>query len=321
MRKAAILVVAVALGAFLLWPHPVREPATHAGAASSGTTYYVSRSGKDWRSGTSPGSAWRTVARVDRARLRPGDQVLFRGGETFDDEPLIPRDGGASGAPITYGTYESGRAGLPLGVYFKHVDHLAFEKLSIVGPKQGIDGFGSDVLVADCAIARVSLGIQSHGSHWLIIGNTVDHTGDSGLLLYGASEYVSDNTITNTGLNAAIPYGKHGIYLKAPDSTVAGNTITNFSEDGISVRYRNSVVTGNQIRHGAIGIAWFQYDTRPGTSHWTGNSIAETTAAGIYISSIEAGTRTIERFVLTHNRIAPASGVSVNVATGVHATA
>ncbi|HZE04136.1 MAG TPA: hypothetical protein VE127_02865, partial [Solirubrobacteraceae bacterium] len=43
---------------------------------STGTTYYVSPSGSDSDSGTSPSRAWRTVKQVDRAALKPGDQVL-----------------------------------------------------------------------------------------------------------------------------------------------------------------------------------------------------------------------------------------------------
>src|SRR5262249_5041856 len=46
----------------------------------TGTTYYVSPSGSDSNPGTSPASAWRTVSRVNRADLSPGDAVLFQGG-------------------------------------------------------------------------------------------------------------------------------------------------------------------------------------------------------------------------------------------------
>ncbi|MGH2870529.1 MAG: hypothetical protein ACRDNK_23540, partial [Solirubrobacteraceae bacterium] len=44
-------------------------------APVSGRTFYVSVSGSDSNSGTSPGQAWQTVGRVNRASLAPGDGV------------------------------------------------------------------------------------------------------------------------------------------------------------------------------------------------------------------------------------------------------
>lgn len=44
------------------------------------TTYYVSPSGNDGASGTSTTSAWKTIARVNSARLSSGDQILFQRG-------------------------------------------------------------------------------------------------------------------------------------------------------------------------------------------------------------------------------------------------
>ena len=47
--------------------------------------YFVSPSGSDRNPGTSPQRPWRTVARVNRAHLVPGDGVLFQGGQRFSD--------------------------------------------------------------------------------------------------------------------------------------------------------------------------------------------------------------------------------------------
>src|SRR2546428_13415381 len=77
-----------------------------AGAAE----YYVSPSGADGNAGTSSGSAWRTVHRVNNASLQAGDSVLFEGGQTFSDETLMPAQSGAAGAPITFSSYGTGRA-------------------------------------------------------------------------------------------------------------------------------------------------------------------------------------------------------------------
>lgn len=48
-----------------------------------GCTYYVSERGDDSFDGKTPDSAWRTLARVNAAELKPGDAVLFCRGDLF----------------------------------------------------------------------------------------------------------------------------------------------------------------------------------------------------------------------------------------------
>lgn len=82
---------------------------TFADAANEGhaVTYYVSSSaGKDANDGRSPGSAWKTIGRVNSAPLGPGDSVLLKRGDLWRDQ-LIPVSGGPSG-PVTYGAYGDG---------------------------------------------------------------------------------------------------------------------------------------------------------------------------------------------------------------------
>ena len=86
-----------------------------AGVANA-TTYYVRAQGSDSSSGRSKASAWRTVDRVNRAALRPGDTVLFEGGATFGDATLEATRSGTAAAPIEYRSYGSGNARLTRGV-------------------------------------------------------------------------------------------------------------------------------------------------------------------------------------------------------------
>ena len=46
-----------------------------------GTKYYVSADGNDSNDGKSIDTPWKTLARVDKAQLLPGDGVLFRRGD------------------------------------------------------------------------------------------------------------------------------------------------------------------------------------------------------------------------------------------------
>ena len=75
-------------------------------------TYYVSASGDDGRTGTAIASAWRSLDRVNRQQLAPGDSVLFEGGRTFSGQLYLDRaDAGRSDLPVSIGSYgPNGRA-------------------------------------------------------------------------------------------------------------------------------------------------------------------------------------------------------------------
>jgi parallel beta-helix repeat protein len=73
---------------------------------ANATTYYISNDGNDSNSGTDASSAWQTINRLNSASLSPGDNVLFRRGDTFYGSIVASTSGG--GSPITYGAYGSG---------------------------------------------------------------------------------------------------------------------------------------------------------------------------------------------------------------------
>jgi hypothetical protein len=74
-------------------------------------SYHVDcAAGNDRRNGTDADRAWKTVARANRARLRPGDRLLLRRGCTWDG-PLLASWRGRPGQPIVIGAY--GRGTLP----------------------------------------------------------------------------------------------------------------------------------------------------------------------------------------------------------------
>lgn len=81
--------------------------------AAHGTVYYVSESGADGNAGDTEEAPWRTIRRVNRASLVPGDIVLFRRGDVWREQ-LRPHSGDAS-AVITYGAYGEGPKPVLLG--------------------------------------------------------------------------------------------------------------------------------------------------------------------------------------------------------------
>jgi parallel beta-helix repeat protein len=320
----------------------VAKPAAADGAAltvtippPAGTIYYVSPTGSDAASGTSPAEAWQTVEQVDRASLVAGDEVLFQGGATFADDALMPDWGeGASGtstAPISFGSYGQGQARITQGVWFSSGENLAFQNL-ILGGESGIagagfQGDGDGITILHTTIEHAALGINAEGEDWTIADSTINETGDSGMLLGytadapgdppGGSDFVvTGNTISNTGLNPADTYGTHGIYDKVANSTISDNTISHFTDDGISARYRNSTISDNRISYGDVGLAWFQYDTTAGVSRWTDNTISHMNSAGIYVCGVREGClQPLESFQISGSSITDYGAMEMNLQT------
>jgi len=73
-----------------------------------GSDYYIDATdGNDANAGTSTSTAWRSVAKVNSRTFSPGDRILFRRGQVWREQLIIPSSG-VSGNPITYGAYGTG---------------------------------------------------------------------------------------------------------------------------------------------------------------------------------------------------------------------
>lgn len=84
---------------------------------ASATTYYVSSSaGSDLNSGTSSAASWKTLAKANAQVLQPGDSVLLRRGDVWN-ESLVPSASGTQANPITFDAYGSGAPPTLSGYY------------------------------------------------------------------------------------------------------------------------------------------------------------------------------------------------------------
>jgi hypothetical protein len=75
------------------------------------TTYYVDNCvtpGSDSNSGTSPSSAWLTVAHINAQTFNAGDSILFQRTCIWYGTALTAPSSGTSGSPITFGAYGTG---------------------------------------------------------------------------------------------------------------------------------------------------------------------------------------------------------------------
>ncbi len=79
-------------------------------SACQATTYHLSPDGDDAATGTTSESAWKTIAKVNKQTLQPGDQILFQRGGTWINERLLITASGTKDKPIIIGAYGKGQA-------------------------------------------------------------------------------------------------------------------------------------------------------------------------------------------------------------------
>jgi len=74
----------------------------------AGIVYYIdATNGNDLNDGLSEVSAWKTIAKVNAQSFSPGDSILFKRGEIWREQLVVPSSGSA-GNPITFSAYGSG---------------------------------------------------------------------------------------------------------------------------------------------------------------------------------------------------------------------
>lgn len=119
--------------------------ATAAATVAHADSWYVdSVNGDDARTGLAPDQAWRSLAKIADAPLKPGDMVLLVAGSVWR-EPLLITRSGADGAPITVArTGEGPRPRIEAGgvaengVEIRNADNVTLSGLEITNS-------GSDV--------------------------------------------------------------------------------------------------------------------------------------------------------------------------------
>ncbi len=99
--------------------------------------YYVSPAGDDSNAGTLA-QPWRSIAKVNDTRLRPGDHVYFQRGQSFSGTVELDRDDrGTPEAKVMVASYGNGRAVIDgangNGLRANGCDHLVVRDLNFVG--------------------------------------------------------------------------------------------------------------------------------------------------------------------------------------------
>lgn len=150
--------------------------ATAAGQAATVSTaaiYYVdATNGSDSNDGLSPGSAWQTISHVNSQTFNPGDQVLFKRGETWTGTQLTIDESGTSGSPITFGAYDTGTDPIieNSGSNFERCvrlngDYLTVEDMWLRNTHEaGVGCYGTNCTVQRCEISDCGTGVAFRGT-------------------------------------------------------------------------------------------------------------------------------------------------------------
>jgi len=202
-----------------------------------GTTYYVSNSGSDSNSGTNENSPIKTISKVNSLDLKPGDNVLFKRGDTFEDATLIIKKDGTTKDRITFSAYDSGDKpvlGNPnsvlLGIVVVEGDYVTIDNLKIYGDSneekhgtiiiKNVKGnIISNNIVLGGKASRKSTGhvgvdVRAGSKNTLITNNEISYFFRG---IYGGNPddlEISYNTIHHMyGYHGASSYGGSGIHF------------------------------------------------------------------------------------------------------------
>ena len=175
--------------------------------------------GQDHVNGMSPNLAWKTIARVNAETFKPGDQILFKRGETWSGTVLTISSDGTQGQRIVVGTYGAGNAPTlentgvwpsATAVIVVEGDYVLIENpLLQDANRYGVGVYGEYTEINACEITDVGIGI--------------------GLL--GRNNIVSNCNIHDLNLvrddDVGSNYGAIGVEIGKSNNDVFSNTLTN----------------------------------------------------------------------------------------------
>jgi len=192
-------------------------------------TYYLSSSGNDTAAGTSPATAWRSLARASSMILQPGNRLLLHGGQQFNGSlTLGAQDAGSASRPVLIGSYGIGRARIvtnaPSGIAVYDTAGVTINDLAVIGtsrePKSGAginvySNLGGNrkldyVNISDVSVSGFANGIAVGGNRgatgfqnvW-ISNSVLYRNSDSGMQVYGPAYTKGGLIYANENVNVS----------------------------------------------------------------------------------------------------------------------
>jgi hypothetical protein len=205
--------------------------------SNRGTPYYVSRDGDDSWNGLYPtyqggnDGPWATVSRVNSFNFQPGDDIYFRRGDSFRDDYLRIRFGGALADDMIIGAYGSGdKPNLErISCTTNNLEKVVIENLDL-GPTTArnmlfIEGNNlRDFIIRNVDGHDCDVGIQIRAvDGYQILNCHIWDGADNAFVIYGSSEgdatngVIQDCTATNVGEGFTLHKSDNGLYGLGPN--------------------------------------------------------------------------------------------------------
>ena len=266
------VILAIASGLVVAWKVAPLATVWHDAAASSTpfVSYYVSPTGNDHATGTSPAHPWRTLARATAARLRPGDRLLLRGGHVYQGYLQISKsDSGTPARRVLISSYGRGRATISFsnsGVVLFDAANITVANLNMVGQQAmrastaGIQVYSNlthgrlaNVVIQRVDISGFGYGIAIGGIHngagfsgvW--VEQSVLHGNlDAGLATYGPKFIPTAPSYANAGVHVrrVRAFGNLGDPANVVTNTGSGIVLSSVS--GATVTMSSAYDNGGQ---------------------------------------------------------------------------
>ncbi|GAA4211998.1 hypothetical protein [Actinocatenispora rupis] len=226
-------------------------------AQATPTTYYVDATGgSDANAGTSPATAWRSLAKVSGYAFAAGDTVAFRKGGTWTGTLTLAANG-TSAAPITVGSYGDGARPVVTGG-------------STCVAVEGNWWVVTELTASDCGWAGFEIGRSgaaagTHGQHDVLDSVRAEHNvaGVSIMDTAGHDAVQWSQLVDNDKMSVNTPggdddSGAFGVLLNGDDNLVTRNTISgsfaasdDYTYDGAAVEIydgdRNTVTYNTTV--------------------------------------------------------------------------
>lgn len=228
MVKSNVLTTVTLLSSLLL----------NLGGVWAQATYYVSTSGNDSASGTTPVEAWQTVTKLNEQLFAPGDQILLERGGSWQGM-FHPKGSGTQSLPITIGAY--GDTNLPnptidgngfqAAVLIYNDSHINIENLILTNQASHLDENGQVKKLPSFLGESNDWGSGKNVRFGIKV--VADTLSIDGLLI----KDVVIHDVYPTPTNLAYQHQGYGIKLENRSDTLAGNvnTIDNVTFQSLEV--------------------------------------------------------------------------------------
>ena len=238
--------------------------ATAGPVASGGHQYYVDcGAGDDAAAGTTPATAWHTLAHVNTVIFQPGDSILLRRSTTCHGV-LQPQGSGSPTNPIAVSAYGTGARpaivadGARAAVFLHNVEYWTIQHLDVSdpGPRDGTSrtgiyvlldnyGIGHDYIVSDVNVHDVPgcdcthPNVENSGGVVFMAAGSSAPTGFDGIRVTGSTVSGVDGVGIGTNSQWSLrPQYTLGTNTFVPISHVyiGWNKVTDSGGDGILVQ-------------------------------------------------------------------------------------